>query len=125
MVKPTLVTILALDGRCEDELLALASGAAEGHRVVVGDAARFADQILSKLPRDGFALQRDTVNAWLRRTVARDLIFSRKSCFTVSDCPCSCAYPISMTISKSLRRSSMLDSSTRSLMASMLISLLS
>jgi hypothetical protein len=33
---------------------------------------RFADQILSKLPRDGFALQRDTVNAWLRRTVARD-----------------------------------------------------
>jgi hypothetical protein len=33
---------------------------------------RFAEQILSKLPRDGFALQRDTVNAWLRRAVAAD-----------------------------------------------------
>lgn len=31
---------------------------------------RFAEQILSKLPRDGFALQRETVNAWLRRTAA-------------------------------------------------------
>ena len=28
---------------------------------------RFAEQILSRLPADGFALQRDTVNAWLRR----------------------------------------------------------
>jgi cation transport ATPase len=43
MVKPTLVSIVALDGRSEDELLALASGAAEGHSVVVGDAARFAE----------------------------------------------------------------------------------
>jgi len=33
---------------------------------------RFANQILSKLPRDGFALQRETVNAWLRRETARD-----------------------------------------------------
>ena len=43
MLKPTLVSIVALDGRSEDELLALASGAAEGHSVVVGDAARFAE----------------------------------------------------------------------------------
>jgi hypothetical protein len=34
------------------------------------DACRlFADQILSRLPRDGFALQRETVGAWLRRYV--------------------------------------------------------
>ncbi|MGH2836878.1 MAG: DUF6166 domain-containing protein [Thermoleophilaceae bacterium] len=33
---------------------------------------RFANQILSKLPRDGFALQRETVNAWLRRATARE-----------------------------------------------------
>ena len=33
---------------------------------------RFANQILGKLPRDGFALQRETVNAWLRRSTARD-----------------------------------------------------
>ena len=30
---------------------------------------RFRDQILRRLPDDGFALQRDTVNAWLRRYV--------------------------------------------------------
>jgi hypothetical protein len=30
---------------------------------------RFALQILSRLPRDGFALQRETVQAWLRRVV--------------------------------------------------------
>ena len=47
MVKPTLVSIVALDGRSEDELLALASGAAEGHSVVVGDAPRFAELGLS------------------------------------------------------------------------------
>ncbi len=47
MLKPTLVSIVALDGRSEDELLALASGAAEGHSVVVGDAARFAGLGLS------------------------------------------------------------------------------
>ena len=43
MVKPTLVSIVALDGRNEDELLALATGAADGHAVVVGDAQRFAE----------------------------------------------------------------------------------
>jgi len=32
-------------------------------------AHRFSAQILSRLPRDGFALQRETVNAWLRRVV--------------------------------------------------------
>ena len=32
------------------------------------DACRtFSAQILSRLPADGFALQRDTVHAWLRR----------------------------------------------------------
>lgn len=30
---------------------------------------RFSEQILSRVPEDGFALQRDTVNAWLRRVV--------------------------------------------------------
>jgi len=60
-----------------------AQGAAvELARVLLTDASeseppenvcrRFADQILSKLPRDGFALQRETVNAWLRRAAARD-----------------------------------------------------
>ena len=34
------------------------------------DACRlFADQILCRLPQDGFALQRETVGAWLRRYV--------------------------------------------------------
>jgi cation transport ATPase len=47
MLKPTLVSIVALDGRSEDELLALASGAAEGRSVVVADAARFAELGLS------------------------------------------------------------------------------
>src|SRR3984893_9926476 len=37
----------------------------------------------------------------LRRTVVREPKFSRKSCFSVSGCPCSTAYPISITISKS------------------------
>jgi hypothetical protein len=32
-------------------------------------ARRFADQILSRVPHDGFALPRETVNAWLRRVV--------------------------------------------------------
>ena len=31
---------------------------------------RFSDQILSRLPHDGFALQRETVSAWLQRFVA-------------------------------------------------------
>ena len=47
MLKPTLVSIVALDGRNEDELLALATGAADGHMVVVGDAQRFAELGLS------------------------------------------------------------------------------
>ena len=31
---------------------------------------RFADQILRRIPGDGFVLRRETVNAWLRRFVA-------------------------------------------------------
>src|ERR1700693_1231111 len=42
-----------------------------------------------------------TRRANLRRTVVRERIFSKKSCFSVSGCPCSSAYPISTTISKS------------------------
>ena len=30
---------------------------------------RFTEQILARLPHDGFALQRDTVSAWLQRFV--------------------------------------------------------
>ena len=47
MLKPTLVSIVALDGRTEDELLALATGAAERRGVVVGGAERFAELGLS------------------------------------------------------------------------------
>lgn len=47
-------------------LLADASGSEPSAEV----SRRFAEQILSRLPRDGFALQRETVNAWLRRVVA-------------------------------------------------------
>jgi hypothetical protein len=32
--------------------------------------SRFAEQILSRVPYDGFALPRETVNAWLQRVVA-------------------------------------------------------
>ena len=46
-------------------LLADASGSEPSAEV----SRRFAEQILGRLPRDGFALQRDTVNAWLRRVV--------------------------------------------------------
>lgn len=46
-------------------LLADAAGSAPSADV----AQRFSAQILGRLPRDGFALQRDTVNAWLRRVV--------------------------------------------------------
>jgi|RhiMetdeSRZDD1v2_1073273.scaffolds.fasta_scaffold370008_3 cation transport ATPase len=43
MLKPTLVSSVALDGRDADTLLALATGAApDGHTVVVGDGAHFA-----------------------------------------------------------------------------------
>ena len=48
-------------------------------RVLLGDAAgaeppadvcrRFSREILGRLPRDGFALQRETVSTWLRRAV--------------------------------------------------------
>jgi len=42
-----------------------------GGSVPPADACElFARQILERLPQDGFALQRDTVNAWLRRYVA-------------------------------------------------------
>ena len=47
MLKPTLVSIVALDGRNEDELLALATGAVDGHVVVVADAQRFSELGLS------------------------------------------------------------------------------
>ena len=65
------------------------------------------EEIMSRLARRSFAcLRRITIPcsisvANLRRTVVRELIFSRMSCFSVSGCPCSSAYPISMTISKS------------------------
>jgi len=47
MLKPMLVSIVALGGRSEEELLALATGAADDPAVVVGDAARFAELGLS------------------------------------------------------------------------------
>ena len=48
MLKPTLVSIVALDGRNDDELLALTTGATpHGHTVVVGDATQFATVGLS------------------------------------------------------------------------------
>lgn len=50
MLKPTLVSIVALAGRTEEELLALATGAAGGQGVVVGDADRFAELGLSIEP---------------------------------------------------------------------------
>ena len=56
-----------------------ADAAQELARVLLTDAAdgepprdachRFAEEILLRLPHDGFALQRDTVGAWLRRYV--------------------------------------------------------
>ena len=46
-------------------LLTDASGSEPGSDV----SRRFADQILSRVPQDGFALPRETVNAWLRRVV--------------------------------------------------------
>ena len=47
-------------------LLADAAGAEPPAEV----CCRFADQIVRRLPPDGFALPRDTVNAWLSRVVA-------------------------------------------------------
>ena len=47
MLNKTVVSIVALDGRTDDELLALAMDAAEGDRVVLGDARRFAELGLS------------------------------------------------------------------------------
>jgi hypothetical protein len=59
-------------GRNGDEVVELA-------RVLLTDAAgsepprdacrQFGEQILARLPQDGFALERDTVNAWLQRVV--------------------------------------------------------
>ena len=42
MLKPTVVSVVAIDDRSDHELLALATGAADGHVVIVADAARFA-----------------------------------------------------------------------------------
>ena len=42
---------------------------ASGTRPPAGLRGRFADEVLSRLPRDGFALPRETVGAWLRRVV--------------------------------------------------------
>ena len=50
MVKPTLASVVAIDGRTEDELLALAAGVVDGHDVVVGDAQKFAELGLSVEP---------------------------------------------------------------------------
>jgi FtsP/CotA-like multicopper oxidase with cupredoxin domain len=47
MLNKAVVSIVALDGRTDDELLALAMDAAEGDRVVLGDARRFAELGLS------------------------------------------------------------------------------
>ena len=47
MLKPTLVSSVALDGRNEEELLALATGAADGHAVVFCDTGRFDELGLS------------------------------------------------------------------------------
>jgi len=43
--------------------------AASGSEPPADVCGRFTNQILTRLPRDGFALQRETVNAWLRRVV--------------------------------------------------------
>src|SRR5688500_15619977 len=40
---------------------------AGGSEVPADACHRFAEQILLRLPHDGFALQRETVEAWLRR----------------------------------------------------------
>jgi len=64
-------------------------------------------EMIRRLARRSFACLRRIMIpcsislANLRRTVARELIFSSKSRFSVSGCSCSSAYPISMTISKS------------------------
>jgi len=47
-------------------LLADATGREPGSEA----SERFVAQILSRLPHDGFTLQRDTVGAWMRRTVS-------------------------------------------------------
>ena len=66
-----------------DEMLEWGAEAADAAsalaRVLLVDAAgaeppaevcrRFSREILMRLPQDGFALQRETVNAWLRRAV--------------------------------------------------------
>ena len=42
---------------------------ASGSEAPADACHRFAEQILLRLPHDGFALQRETVEAWLRRFV--------------------------------------------------------
>jgi len=64
------------------DAFAWGTGPAAAHelaRVLLKDASgseppadicrRFSQQILSRVPQDGFALQRDTINAWLQRVV--------------------------------------------------------
>lgn len=57
MLKPIIVSVVAVDGRSEDELLALATGAADGRVVIVADAARFA----------ALGLSTDTLGNWAER----------------------------------------------------------
>lgn len=81
--------VYVVDARSVDRLLPAGEGPHWGPeagettldlaRVLLADAGgteppadacrRFADQILLRLPQDGFALQRETVGAWLRRYV--------------------------------------------------------
>lgn len=57
-------------GRAVEELARVLLADAAGSAPTAEVCRRFSSQILSRLPRDGFALQRETVNAWLRRVVA-------------------------------------------------------
>lgn len=56
-------------GRAVEELARVLLADAAGSEPTPEVCRRFSSQILGRLPRDGFALQRDTVNAWLRRVV--------------------------------------------------------
>ena len=68
-------------GETTVERLDAADAAADLARVLLSDASsleptpdecrQFCAQILSRLPKDGFALQRDTINAWLPRSRER------------------------------------------------------
>lgn len=52
------------------ELARVMLAEAGGSEPPVDVCRRFSEQILNRLPADGFVLQRDTVAAWLRRVVA-------------------------------------------------------